>query len=459
MTILTSANGSLPLTLRKGETLVIRNYSGAETVTGSTAAREDVSSTAGAGAVAYGPQSSAATLTISSSGSLDYSVVAGDMSPAVNALVSVPTGQIVTPSGDVVGGGGTTIKSVYRPLLKWREARLRGATNPARVLLYGESGVAGQGCGTGAQGLIGAATVGYGKKIADAIGGLYAGFLGENNSTVGSVTPSQYDPRLTLGTGWAADIAPAHCGGRFITASGATAGECAFAPGVPVSEFVFWYPRTSTAQAALEVRIDGVLVDTINQIGADALLSKTYSMALGLHTISFKATSTGTSFVLGVVSRDGTSAPIVMQAGNCGRNMSQISSAAFPWEPRPSAVALAPDLTVIKCTVNDSNAGTTRASYVASLESIMAALAPTSDLVLVISFPSDNANTFNGGLDALSRAIHDLAADFGASVVDTREVYGIKYSRAQARGLNFNADHGNSAGYDAEIAQLVGLLV
>ena len=31
MTILTYANGSLPLTLRKGETLVIRNYSGAET--------------------------------------------------------------------------------------------------------------------------------------------------------------------------------------------------------------------------------------------------------------------------------------------------------------------------------------------------------------------------------------------------------------------------------------------
>lgn len=106
MTILTSANGSLPLTLRKGETLVIRNYSGTETVTGSTAAREDVSSTAGAGAVAYGPQSSAATLTISSSGSMDYSVVAGDMSPAVNALVSVPTGQIVTPGGDVVGDGG-----------------------------------------------------------------------------------------------------------------------------------------------------------------------------------------------------------------------------------------------------------------------------------------------------------------------------------------------------------------
>lgn len=109
MTILTSANGSLPLTLRKGETLVIRNYSGTETVTGSTVAREDVSSTAGSGAYAYGPQTSAATLTISSSGSLDYQVVAGDMTPAVNALVDVATSQIVTPSGEVVGGGGAVL--------------------------------------------------------------------------------------------------------------------------------------------------------------------------------------------------------------------------------------------------------------------------------------------------------------------------------------------------------------
>ena len=81
MTILTSANGSLPLTLRKGETLVIRNYSGAETVTGSTAAKRFAVSTYGEGAVCYGPQVADATLTISSTGSIDYSVVSGVASP------------------------------------------------------------------------------------------------------------------------------------------------------------------------------------------------------------------------------------------------------------------------------------------------------------------------------------------------------------------------------------------
>jgi len=83
MTILTSASGARPLSLAKGETLIIRNYSGTEAVTGSTAAREDASSVLGAGAVVYGPQTVAATVTISTTGTLDHSSVMGDPLPAV----------------------------------------------------------------------------------------------------------------------------------------------------------------------------------------------------------------------------------------------------------------------------------------------------------------------------------------------------------------------------------------
>lgn len=79
MTILTSANGSLPLTLRKGETLVIRNYSGVETVLGSRAPRESASEELGSGAWAYGPQPADVSVTLSSTGSLDYSVLVGDV--------------------------------------------------------------------------------------------------------------------------------------------------------------------------------------------------------------------------------------------------------------------------------------------------------------------------------------------------------------------------------------------
>lgn len=79
MTILTSANGSLPLTLRKGETLVIRNYSGVETVRGSTVPSDATAD----GAEIYGPQISDVSIILSTSGALDYQIVVGDMTPTL----------------------------------------------------------------------------------------------------------------------------------------------------------------------------------------------------------------------------------------------------------------------------------------------------------------------------------------------------------------------------------------
>jgi len=103
MTILTSANGSLPLTLRKGETLVIRNYSGSETVRGSTVAQEATAD----GAEVYGPQIAAATLVVSTSGILDYQVVVGDMTGSPKA--EAPTRVVV--DGDSFAANGYFLDS------------------------------------------------------------------------------------------------------------------------------------------------------------------------------------------------------------------------------------------------------------------------------------------------------------------------------------------------------------
>lgn len=109
MTILTSASGSLPLSLRKGETLVIRNLTGSETVTGSTAAREDATSALGSGAVVYGPQTGNASLVLSTSGQLDYSTVMGDPLPAP-AFVSQVVAAVDTPVGFRWTGHPLTIR-------------------------------------------------------------------------------------------------------------------------------------------------------------------------------------------------------------------------------------------------------------------------------------------------------------------------------------------------------------
>ena len=95
MPTFTSGAGTLLLSLRKGESLVIRNLSGTETVTGSTAAREDATASLGSGVVVYGPQTAATQVSITTTGVLDYSAVMGDPLPATVGLVS----SIDTPIG------------------------------------------------------------------------------------------------------------------------------------------------------------------------------------------------------------------------------------------------------------------------------------------------------------------------------------------------------------------------
>lgn len=116
MAILTSGAGSLKLSVPKGSSLIIRNLSGTETVTGSGSAREDATAFLGAGAYVYGPQAAEVQVTISTTGTLDYSVVAGDPTPATpdvyvtrNPATGAPTG-IVDGTGTTVaaGGGGTS---------------------------------------------------------------------------------------------------------------------------------------------------------------------------------------------------------------------------------------------------------------------------------------------------------------------------------------------------------------
>lgn len=100
MTIL-QTGVTLPLNLKAGETLVIKELSGTSTVTGSTASREDASTSIGAGFVVYGPQPSDCSVTLTTTGAADWFVGVGDASPpSTNVLYQ--SGQLVTPGGQLV---------------------------------------------------------------------------------------------------------------------------------------------------------------------------------------------------------------------------------------------------------------------------------------------------------------------------------------------------------------------
>lgn len=115
MPTLANGSGALRINVPKGSSLIIRNQSGVETVTGSSVAREDASAVLGSGVFVYGPQTASSDVTISTNGACDYDIVAGDPTPARdtarvvrNAATGSPSSLVDPATGQAVGGGGGT---------------------------------------------------------------------------------------------------------------------------------------------------------------------------------------------------------------------------------------------------------------------------------------------------------------------------------------------------------------
>jgi hypothetical protein len=110
MTMLYSSQGTITFPLDAGNTLLINNISGVETVSGSIASREDVSAVFGTGRVGYGPQTSAVTITLSTTGQCDYEIRVGDVSPSRDTVRIDPiTGGLDTASMAAMGASGVDI--------------------------------------------------------------------------------------------------------------------------------------------------------------------------------------------------------------------------------------------------------------------------------------------------------------------------------------------------------------
>lgn len=91
MTMLYSSQGTINFPVAVGNTLVIQNISGSETVSNVIVYREDASNELGSGFVVYGPFGTASTVNLSTTGQLDYQIKAGDVTTKSNA-VPVPVG-------------------------------------------------------------------------------------------------------------------------------------------------------------------------------------------------------------------------------------------------------------------------------------------------------------------------------------------------------------------------------
>ncbi|WP_312252712.1 SGNH/GDSL hydrolase family protein [Stenotrophomonas sp.] len=363
--------------------------------------------------------------------------------------IRLTVGQLLAMIGD--GAGGTPATRVGS-LAKWNAAKARGSANPARLAIVGDSNVAGYGSGAGTGGLEGAVSTSLARRLLTKKGMRFASFFGDQNAASTPVSLPAYDPRITLGTGWAPDGTDSQIyGGRFIKGTATPSGRLRFSPSGSVTRFRVWYPTLGGLNQQVGVYIDGTLVDTINQDAPASLASKEYNVTAGTHYIEFGATGTGDSFVGGVETFDGTATPVGLVGGYSGARAADLAMSTEPWQHDPMLRALKPDFTVVICTINDTTATTDPGAWYASMEKVVKGAALTSDGCLCVGFVPNNNAALGSiyGYDNKMLALRSLAADYGWHFFDLRLAVGHSWQRQNDRGFTYDNLHPNALGAEA----------
>jgi hypothetical protein len=237
-------------------------------------------------------------------------------------------------------------------------------------------------------------------------------------------------------------------GGRYYTAPGGSAGALSFTSATPCDTVDVRYIQTVGANTATVVRIDGNVVDTIDQTGSNAWALKTYSVTMGVHTVTVTPGATGVCRVTSIEPRVALSTqPRTIKAGICSGAIADFNLATNPWSNRNAAVALAPKFTTLYATINDLVAGTAIATYRTAVEGFAGALSAVSDGCLVMGYPSTGAGTTSGLADTYADALRGIAQDVGWGYYDGRAVLGSSNAGAVTRGFRFDNNHPNLAGH------------
>lgn len=455
-------SGTVALTAGATSYVVANRVSGAVSASTNTTAWADQAAyvrlyrvTAGASSVTdYEDHRQAIGGSASSGGGLE-DVIAG---AGIAIDKSDPRNPVISAAGG--GGGGSDSTTMVGAFGLWTAAKARGAANPARLAIVGDSNIAGEGAGAGPRALTGAAALSLGHRLADLLGCQdYASFFGDQNVTIApAVALGTYDPRITLGSGWAPDATESVIfGGRFLRAAAGASGLLSFAPGVSISRFRVWYPTLDGLNTAVTVYVDGSAVETFSQVGTAGLTHKDYTVSAGAHTITIGVGSSGDAYVAGVECWDGSATPVALIGGYCNARAGDLSSIANPWSPRPGTVAMAPDYTIIYCTINDLINSTAQDVYYGQVEALVAALTGSNGC-LCMGYPPDNTRTTSGPYDQMAVALRNIAADHGWSYYDCRRDVGRSSVTAAARGVKYDTLHPNAAGAAAIAAGLAGFL-
>lgn len=377
-----------------------------------------------------------------------------------------PTGQIVTPGGEVVYGLGfqpfaNQFPSTNAQARKIRAAILRAASGAglATCAVIGDSTTMGQGAAGGAYvagGGLRASTAAFAAALRGR--GLpftnMSNFGGGGNGDIALIQP--YTGTISARGTWtfqpfggAATVSGAGCYKSNADGSLLTFDFSSVLAGGNIDTFVVYYAELPGG-TSFQTQVDGGALSAAVPTNAAKAVKKLVVAAgsPGSHTLSLKGAG-NSGYILGVEAYDSTKPSVrVWNWGIQGTKVGDWMGPTDGLSPQVSIPAtFQPDWVHINLGINDWNTGTPIATFKAGLLALGDMCAATSGIVLESPIPTNSTAPLETQRQYVE-AIAEVAAQRGWLFLDIWSAM-VSYDASSAMGLMFDLNHASSAGYAA----------
>lgn len=342
----------------------------------------------------------------------------------------------------------------------WRSvvSKVRAGTARGKVFVLGDSTSTGSGAGTGG---VGQTNNAFTKSWPIIMSGLMNNTLPVsnksffNNAGAPGANYTAYDGRVTLGTGWSNPSSPGSLGGAMFQFQTGAPGTLSFTPVGTIDTITVWYLQQSGNGTATINTDGGPSLGTINFNSTSLVTSSTFTVPKGPHTINIVANNDATIWVLGVISYDSTVSAIdFINASQYGSVIGNYSSNTNAYDPAVVLAKVAPDLTIIDLTVNDSNLKTGVSAYTTNMQTIITQALKSGDVLLIAGPPSNTTQATDGTLANYVSTLKTLADTNQLSMVDIGQRW-TSYAVANSVTPYFDSLHPTVVGY-TDMAVAIG---
>ncbi len=272
-------------------------------------------------------------------------------------------------------------------------------------------------------------------------------FMGDNNVTsISGTTVNSYDPRITLGSGWAVSSlgAPGGTFGANVMVSSTAGTALSFACNASVDRcVVFW---ASNATGTFTVDVGGSALGTFSNAG-NLAFNKSSPITLGgsasNYTINFKATTTTPVCIIGMMCWNSADPGVtILNASWSSGKVTNFTHTETAFFVTPSLASLGHDFALISLLINDAGANTASSSFTTDTTTLInaAKAGGSADVILYQGPTSASSTTAFATRDAFLAIYAGLAQSLTVPLID---VY---------------ADMGQNTGSNANFVDVTGHL-